>query len=303
MSHATQRRVLGVLWLTLMLNLSVLTIKVFVGLWTNSLSVLADALHSVTDSAGNIVGLLAMRFASPNPDREHPYGHQKYEAVATLTIAFLLGVSCLEIGKSVVDRLLKGDAKVDLSATAIALMLAVLGVNVFTAFYERNMGRRLKSSILIADAQHTMSDIGVTLTVLAGLMGVWLGEALSWRWLLWLDLWLSIPVAVLVLRSGWEVLQRSLPQLVDEMAIAPEEIHRLALSVEGVLNCHDVASRGVVGQQVFIEMHLIVAPHNVTEAHAITEAVEAVLHERYAPARIVIHVEPLEYQSDHLTYS
>jgi len=106
-----------------------------------------------------------------------------------------------------------------------------------------------------------------------------------------------------VLRSGWQVLRRSLPQLVDEMAIAPEEIHQLVLSVAGVLNCHDVASRGVVGQQVFIEMHLIVSPSNVVEAHAVTEAVEALLHERYAPARIVIHVEPPEYHSDRLTYS
>jgi cation diffusion facilitator family transporter len=152
MNHAVQKRVLGVLWLTLVLNLRVLAVKVLVGVWIHSLSVLADALHSVTDSAGNIVGLLAMRFASPDPDREHPYGHQKYEAVATLTIAFLLGVSCLEIAKSGVERLLAGDAKVDLSVPAIALMLAVLGVNIFTAYYERAMGRRLKSAILLADA-------------------------------------------------------------------------------------------------------------------------------------------------------
>jgi divalent metal cation (Fe/Co/Zn/Cd) transporter len=76
----------------------------------------------------------------------------------------------------------------------------------------------------------------------------------------------------------------------------------IALSVSGVVNCHDIASRGVVGRQVLIEMHLIVDAPEVETAHRITEEVEKRLEERFSPVRIVIHVEPPAYQSNHVSF-
>ncbi len=86
------------------------------------------------------------------------------------------------------------------------------------------------------------------------------------------------------------------------MAIAPEAIHTIAMQVPGVLNCHDIASRGVVGRQIFIEMHLIVDAKDVETAHRITEEVEDRLEERFGPARILIHIEPPSYTSNHISY-
>ena len=172
---------------------------------------------------------------------------------------------------------------------------AVLGINIGVAFYERSVGRRLRSKILIADAHHTMSDVWITISVIGGLVGVWLG----WHWL---DVALAFPVAVLVFKSGWQVLRENLPWLVDEMAIAPEAIHTTVMQVPGVLNCHDIASRGLLGRQVFIDMHLIVEPHDVEKAHEITEHVERVLNQKYGPARIIIHIEPQSYQSSKISY-
>jgi cation diffusion facilitator family transporter len=274
-----------------------------VGLWTGSLSLIADALHSVTDSFNNVLGLVAIRFASPYPDREHPYGHQKFEAIAALSISAFLGMACLEILKGVIDRVMSGGAhKVDVSAPALWLMLLVLGMNIIITFYERNVGNRIGSSILIADAQHTMSDVWITIIVIAGLIGVWCGELTGIKWLQWLDVAMALPVAALVFWSGWKVVEGNLPMLVDEMAIAPEVINAIARQVTGVINCHDIASRGVLGRQIFIEMHMIVAPTDVESAHQITEAVEDLLHERFDPARITIHVEPPDYESDRVTY-
>ncbi len=115
----------------------------------------------------------------------------------------------------------------------------------------------------------------------------------------------------MVFSSGWEVLKDNLPWLVDEIAIpskmvakgiAPETIHAIALQVPGVINCHDIASRGVLGRQVFIEMHLIVDAPDVETSHRITEAVEKLLESRFAPVRILIHVEPPSYKSTHISY-
>ncbi|MBE9257317.1 cation diffusion facilitator family transporter [Dolichospermum sp. LEGE 00246] len=295
MIYDNRTEVRRVLIITLLLNIFVMGLKALVGYWTGSLSLLADALHSVTDSANNVLGLVAIKFSSPLPDREHPYGHNKFEAVGALGIAAFLGIACFEIVQGAVERILKGGEPVRVSPPELWLLLIVLGVNIFVAFYERNVGKRVGSSILIADATHTMSDVWVTISVIGGLIGVWLGYQ-------WLDVVLAFPVALLVFWSGWSVLTENLPWLVDQMAIAPETIHAIAVSVPGVLNCHDIASRGVIGRQVFIEMHLIVDAPDVETAHNITEEVEKQLEQRFHPVRILIHVEPPAYQSESITF-
>jgi len=296
MNYNYLREVRKVLIITLLLNLFVMALKVVVGYATGSLSLLADALHSVTDSANNVLGLVANKFSSPLPDREHPYGHHKFEAVGALGIAAFLGIACFEILQGAIEKIIRGGSPVRISGPELWLLLIVLGVNIFVAFYERNVGTRIGSSILVADAKHTMSDVWVTISVLGGLIGIW------WFNFQWLDVVLAFPVALLVFWSGWSVLKENLPWLVDQMAISPEAIHGIATSVPGVINCHDIASRGVIGRQVFIEMHLVVDTPEVETAHQITEEVENKLQERYSPVRIIIHVEPPAYQSENISF-
>ncbi len=284
-----------VLLITLALNLTVVALKATVGWMTGSLSLLADALHSVTDSANNVLGLATNRLADPQPDRDHPYGHHKFEAVGALGIAAFLGIACFEILKGGVERIVSGGSLVTMSAMALWIMLLVLGINMFVAFYERRVGLALNSKILVADAHHTMSDIWTTIVVIAGLIGVWYG-------LTWLDVALAFPVALLVFKSGWTVLRENLPWLVDEMAIAPEAIHAQVMQVSGVVNCHNIASRGLLGRQVFIDMHLVVQPTDIRAAHQVTEAVEDRLEQVYGPARVTIHIEPREYTEEAITY-
>ncbi len=295
MAKDIRTRVRQVLLITLGLNVLVMCIKVGVSWKTGALSLLADALHSVTDSANNVLGLVTNQFASPQPDREHPYGHQKFDAIGALGIAAFLGFACFEILSSAVERLQLGGSQLQIGVWDLWILLLVLGINIFVAFYERAVGRQIGSGILMADAKHTMSDIWVTIMVLGGLMGARLGYG-------FLDVLLAFPVAVLVFASGWEVLKDNLPWLVDEMAIAPEAIHASVMEVPGVINCHDIASRGIVGRQAFIEMHLIVDATDVATSHQITEAVEAHLQHKYYPVRVLIHVEPPDYQSDRITF-
>lgn len=294
-TSSRRRQVRRVLLITLGLNLLVVSIKGGLGLWIGSLSLLADALHSITDGANNILGLVTNQMASPQPDRDHPYGHQKFEAVGALGIAALLAIACYEILRSAVVRLGTAADPVTMDAISLWLLFLVLGVNIFVAFYERRVGQRLDSPLLIADAHHTMGDVWITIAVLGGLVGVWLG----WNWL---DVALAFPVAVLVLHSGWQVLSANLPWLVDRMAIAPEEIHQQVMQVPGVVNCHSIASRGRLGQRVFVDMHLVVTATDIKMAHDITETVEGKLTEAYGPVRATIHLEPSDYISDQISY-
>lgn len=279
-----------VLWITLLLNLAVCGIKAVVGFATGSLAVLADALHSLTDGANNVLGLTVSGWSSQPPDREHPYGHQKFEAMAALAIAAFLGIACFEVVKAAIGRLTSDTpGTVVMDVENLALLVLVLGVNVFVATYERRAGRRLNSPLLIADAHHTFGDIWITLGVLAGAIGMWW---LGWQWL---DVALAVPVAAAVLWSGWAVLRGNLPWLVDEMAIAPESIQQIALSVPGVVDCHQVTSRGLIGRQVFVEMHLTTSVKDVETSHRITEEIERKLTERFGPVHATIHVEPESY--------
>ncbi len=302
MLQDNRSKVQQVLLLTLGLNLVVMLIKVVVGTITGSLSLLADALHSVTDSANNILGLVTNHFASPEPDREHPYGHQKFDALGALGVAVFLGIACFEILSGAVERLFKTGKPVEISPQELWILLIVLGINIFVAYYERAAGQRYGSAVLVADAKHTMSDVWITIMVIGGLIGIWQGDVWNLPKLQYLDVILAFPVALLVFKSGWTVLKENLPWLVDQMVIDPETIREIVMSVPGVINCHDIASRGMIGRQVFIEMHMVVEAGDVETAHRITEAVEIELENRFSPARILIHVEPPQYKSEQITY-
>jgi cation diffusion facilitator family transporter len=279
-----------VLRITLALNIAVCLIKAAVGFASGSLAIVADSLHSLTDAANNVLGLVVTRWAAPPPDREHPYGHQKFEAMGALAIAAFLGIACFEVLQAGAERLFAPEPRsVTVDATSVGLLLLVLAVNVFVTLYERRAGRRLNSPLLLADSQHTLGDIWITVGVLAGAVGLWL---LHWQWL---DLALAVPVAAAVFWSGWAVLRSNLPWLVDASAIAPESIQALALSVTGVVDCHQVTSRGLIGRQVFVEMHLVTSARDVETSHRITEEIERKLDERWGPVHATIHVEPLRY--------
>ncbi|APD48987.1 MULTISPECIES: cation diffusion facilitator family transporter [Synechococcaceae] len=285
-----------VLLIALAVNIAMSLLKLAVGLLSGSLALLADAMHSATDGLSSLLGLIANGLSDPRPDRDHPYGHHKYEGVGALAIAAFILFAAFEILQTAAQRLINGIGPLRITPVELGLVLLALCGNLALAFYERREGQRLQSRLLLADAMHTTSDIWTTAMVLVGLSGaLWLG-------LNWLDLAVAVPLALLLVRACWQVLRSNLPWLVDQIAIAPEAIHSVAMAVPGVLNCHDIASRGVIGQQVFIDMHMVVAANDLPTAHRVTELVEEHLEARFGPVRCTIHLEPREYASAEITF-
>ena len=284
-----QNSIETVLYITLGLNLLVLETKFILGLATGSLSLLADALHSLSDSASNILGLVAMRLANPKPDWDHPYGHSKFESLGALAIAGFLIVAGAEILGSAVKRLfLSGDSEsIEIDNFDLMMMIAVLMINIGVTVYEARRGKALNSKLLQADARHTLSDVWVTVVLLAGMWGIRLG------WI-WLDIVLAFLVAGLVFWSAWEVIKDNVPFLSDRVAIPAREIMEIVTDVYGVINCHSITSRGVLGQEIFIEMHLVVAPREIGAAYEIVEIIEHKLQEKYGSVHTTIQLEPYE---------
>ena len=146
-------------------NFLVLTAKLIVGLWTGSLAVLGDAIHSLTDVMNNAVAWTIVRLSGQPADREHPYGHRKFETLAVFGLATLLAVLALELAVHAIRR----DASdVVHDVWALVVMLSVLAVNVVLASWQRYWAHRLRSDILLADANHTFGDVLTTIVVIGG---------------------------------------------------------------------------------------------------------------------------------------
>ena len=296
MRQDTRRSVQRVLLIALAVNVSMTVLKLVIGLLTGSLAVLADAMHSATDGLSSLLGLFTNGLSDPRPDRDHPYGHDKYEGLGALAIAGFILFTAFEILKSAIERISSGLPPLRLDGRELLLLLIVLGFNLLLAGFERSQGKRLGSQLLLADAKHTTSDIWTTVVVLLGLAGVLLFRST------WLDVAMAVPLCLMLLRACWQVLTSNLPWLVDQIAIAPEAIHEVAMAVPGVLNVHDIASRGVLGQQVFIELHMVVDANDLPTAHRITELVEEHLEARFGAVRCTIHLEPREYAIADITF-
>ncbi len=279
------RNIRAVLLQVLALNLLVAAAKLVYGLLTGAISMVADGIHSVMDSSSNVVGLVGTAIAARPPDPGHPYGHRKFEVIAALGITFLLFLACYEILTGSVGRLM-GSKPPTVTPASYAIMIATILINTFVTIYEQRRGRALGSPILVADSLHTRSDIYASMAVLVGLGGVTLGWPMF-------DPLAAIVVVGLIARAGYRIVASCLDVLADASVYSPEEIAAAAMLVPGVIDCHDVRTRGMP-DHVHLDFHLTVASHTPTsESHAIAHRVIETIQRRFPGIQDVTpHVEP-----------
>ncbi len=283
-AHTRQRDVRRVLWVVLALNLFLTAIKLVIGLVTGSISVIADAFHSLLDSSSNVIGLVGLAIAARPPDPNHPYGHRKYETMATLAIGALLLLVCAEILSSIYNRLTAGGAP-QVRLESLLIMLATMPVNVAITTYEARAGRRLNSDLLLADAVQTRTDVFVTASVVIGLIGVWLGFP-------WVDIVVASGVVVLIAVAALRILRRTSDVLADSAALDPARVEAIARQVPGVWFVHRVRSRGRT-DEAYVDLHVKVDPAMTTDqAHAIATEIEHRLKQELSVADAIVHIEP-----------
>ena len=280
------RRIRNVLWVVLFLNLAVAAAKLAYGLVSHSAAMEADGFHSMFDGASNVIGLVGMWFASRPADDEHPYGHAKYETFAAALIGVLLVFAGYTVGKGAIDSLFGRGVPTDVTTVSFVIMLGTLAVNILVTTWERRSGRRLGSEVLVADASHTLSDVIVSLGVIASLVIV----KLDWEQA---DGIVALLVAVIILRTAWGILRGVIHTLGDAARLPADDVAAVACSVPGVVGCHAVRTRGPEAQ-VYVDLHVQVAPGaTVEEGHAIVHQVEEALRLQYGQITdVVVHLEP-----------
>jgi cation diffusion facilitator family transporter len=279
------REVTLVLKRVLWVNLAVAFAKIVLGYATGAVSILSDGFHSLTDSASNVVALVGVSVAQRPPDRNHPYGHRKYETMASLGILVFLIVVMVEVLRAAINRLLTGGTP-RVFPEGIGLMAVTLVINVFVVSYEQRAGRRLRSEVLMADAKHTRSDVLTSGAVLGALIGVWLGYPI-------IDPLVALLVAGFIGHAGWSIAQEASRILSDQIVIAEDQVRAVVQSVPDVIGCEKIRTRGSA-DHAFLDLHLwLDGGTSLDAAHTTSHVVKDRLMQRFPQlVDVVIHIEP-----------
>jgi cation diffusion facilitator family transporter len=269
---------------------SLAVLKLATGLVTGSLAVISSAVDSLLDILMSAVNLMAIRQAEQPADERHPYGHGKFETLATLCQALVISASGLWVCIEALRRLQAGRV-VAQPLGGIAVMLVSLAASLLLTRYLRRVARETDSSALQADSLHFAMDVYTNLALLVGLV------VLFWFDLPWLDPVMSLLVAGYIIWEAIQLLRHGLRDVLDEQLpdTIRTEIEQLIAAHQGELfDFHNLRTRRA-GSQKLIDFHLTVCKHlSVEEAHRITDYLEGKIAERIPGSDVTIHVEPCQ---------
>ncbi|WP_297494932.1 cation diffusion facilitator family transporter [Thermococcus sp.] len=273
------------IWVSIIGNVFLAVIKLVVGLLYSSIALISDGVHSLSDVITSVAGYFGIKIASKPPDRDHPFGHSRFEPLVAFLIGEALLVVAYEIGRDSLMRLLHGES---IEVNGIMLGVTVLSIMIKEAMFRYSVyvGRKLNSQILIADAYHHRSDVLSSVAVLIGLglqkFGFSRGDALA-----------GLVVAVFLVKVSFEIILENVGYLTGR---APpfelcEEIKKRALSVPNVLGIHDLRAH-YVGNKLHVELHVEVPPTlSLREAHDVSEEVKKRIEEIPEVDRVFVHVD------------
>ena len=285
MNKFTQIR--RILLLILVLNWLVAFAKVIYGLITKCASMTADGVHSFGDGASNIIGLVGIWAASKPKDADHPYGHKKFETIATLGIAVILFIAAFDIFRDAIVRIFHPLAP-DVTVFSFVIMLLTMAVNICVMKYERKKGQELASDILVCDSMHTKSDIFVSLAVIGTLISIKMGFA-------FLDTIVAGFIAILIIKSGVDILKASFNVLCDGAVVSDAKILGIVSDVRGVKSVHKIRTRGRE-DDIHVDLHVIINPKmHIDDAHTLSHRIGTILKSKIPGITDVnVHMEPFD---------
>jgi len=278
-------KVRNILIAILFINFLVAMSKIFYGYYTDTLSIQADGYHSLSDGIANIVGIIGIQIASKPPDKDHPYGHKKYENLASIVVAMMLVFISLTIIHGAYERFVTG-AIPTITSISFLVMLIAMTISIIISVYELKKGKELNSEFLLADSVHTRSDVYSSVAVILGLAVIYAGYPL-------IDPIIAIIIAILIINAAYNIIRQNSESLCDASKLDNRSIKCLAELVDGVEDCHKVRTRGF-SNDVHVDLHVTVSPALRTdEAHAIANEVENILETSFQEVTdVVVHVEP-----------
>ncbi len=277
-------------WLSIAAALATIVLKGWAWWVTGSVGMLSDALESFVNLAGAMMALAMLSLAAMPADDNHAHGHGKAEYFSSAFEGFLILIAAAGIIYAAIERFLNPQP---LEAVGIGLVVSAIAsvINLATSRILMDVGRKHKSITLEADAHHLLTDVWTSAGVIAGVGLVWLT---GW---LWLDPVIALLVALNIVWTGWQLLQRSAAGLMD-VSIPDDEL----LAIEAILDkyrqlglrFHALRTRQA-GTRAFITLHVLVpGAWTVQQGHDWLEHIEADIRQAIEHAHITTHLEPIE---------
>jgi cation diffusion facilitator family transporter len=266
-------------------------VKLLAGLFAHSNAMLADSIHSLSDTVTTVFVLIGLRMGSKPADKEHPYGHARMEAVAAKMVAVLLVLVAIGLLYSSGSVLLRGEAK---APGALALYAAFLSILVQEGLYRYAIavGKQINSTAIVADAWHHRSDAMSSIGTLVGIFGA----RVAWPWL---DSAAGLVVAVIILKIGGEIYLRAVDELVDR---APEDVvmsalQSASLETPGVVSIGQFKARKN-GPRIQVDVEICVNPEtSLEQADEIADSVEHNLKAQFPEVNaVMVHIHPADQQ-------
>ena len=274
-------------WVSVVVNLVLSTVQIVVGVWAKSQSLIADGIHSLSDLVADFVVLFANHHSQKDADEDHPYGHQRFETAASLVLGLLLLAVGVGMVWSAVVKLENPESVPQVHSVALWVAGGALVGKELLFRYMLAVAKKVKSSMLVANAWHARSDAASSLVVGVGIAGNMAGYPI-------LDPIAALIVGFMVGKMGWEfgwdAMHDLMDRAVDEQEV--QAIRQTLLDTPGVAGVHDVRTRKM-GDMVVVDAHLEVdAQITVEEGHDIAVEARQRVMQRHRVLNLMTHVDP-----------
>lgn len=272
-------------------NLILSLFKLLTGILASSGAMVSDAVHSASDVFSTLIVIAGVSVSAKKPDRQHPYGHERMECVASVILAVILAETGLGIGWGGVRSLLSGSYQDINTPGAAALVAAVVSVIVkeWMFRYTRKAAKKINCGALMADAWHHRTDALSSVGAFAGILGARMG-------FLFLEPAASVLIALMIIKAGIDIFKDAIDKMVDHSCDEETEkkIGDSILSVDGVLGIDDLKTR-LFGAGIYADVEIAVdGSLSLKEAHEIAENVHSSIESSFPTVRhCMVHVNPL----------
>lgn len=268
-------------------NIFLFVFKIAIGMITNSIAAISDALNSLMDSLVCIIVFICMKIAAKHPDKNHPFGHHRAEPIAAMLIAVLTTIIGIEIIHGSFSRMFN-HVPLNIQVSIIIVYFTVIIVKGILLYYTKYAIKTTRSEALRAVAIDHRNDMILSGSIILGFIGVRMGYGI-------LDSILGMVIAVYIMKSGWDIGLRNLKYLMGE-APEPELLEKIkekAISVKGVIGVHDVKAH-YIGLLLNVEIHADLDKNlTLIQAHDIEKEVQRAVQSLDEVERTFVHIDPL----------
>lgn len=275
---------------TILINLLLSAIKLLAGIIGHSAAMISDAVHSLSDVASTVVVLFGVKAANPKADKEHPYGHERFECVAAILLAGMLGLTGGGIGLSSLRTILARPYTELTVPSLLPLGAAVLSivVKMGMSLYTKSIAQKINSTALYASAIHQRSDALSSVGSLLGIAGARMGFPL-------VDPIAGLIISLFIVKSAFDIFKDAVGKMTDRACDdkTVEEMRALILSHQNVLSI-DVLRTRLFGDKIYVDVEIGVdGSISLSESHDIAHSVHDALESRFPHIKhCMIHVNP-----------